>query len=163
LLRRGQRQRPPGRRPRGGGGGGDWGRGGGGGPKNHPRVRPRGAPPLIRGRGITTPPGGGWARPCGGAGPAGPHSSSPPRRPPAAVPVQAGGQSYEYLNGIFYQAVPTPSGQSYQVVQAPNGATVFSVPQGAQRKLVNGSAYYSYGSTWFQAFYSGNQTIYQVV
>jgi len=37
------------------------------------------------------------------------------------------------------------------------------LPQSAQRKVVNGAAYYGYGSAWFQAFYSGNQTIYQVV
>ena len=77
--------------------------------------------------------------------------------------MQANGQSYEYLNGVFYQSAYTPSGQiSYQVVQAPLAATVYSLPQGAQRQIVNGSAYYSYGSTWFQAFYSGDQTIYQV-
>jgi hypothetical protein len=84
--------------------------------------------------------------------------------PPAAVAVQANGQTYEYLNGIFYQGSYTPSGQyGYTVVQAPQGATVYSLPQGAQSQLVAGAKYYTYGSTWFRAFYSGNETVYMVV
>ena len=42
------------------------------------------------------------------------------------------------------------------------GATVYSMPQGAQQQVVNGAAYYQYGNTWYRAFYSGSQTVYMV-
>ena len=48
------------------------------------------------------------------------------------------------------------------VVHAPVGATVYSLPQGAQQQVVSGAAYYTYGNTWFRAFYSGSQTVYMV-
>jgi hypothetical protein len=84
--------------------------------------------------------------------------------PPAAVSVQANGQGYEYLNGIFYQASYGSSGQvSYPVVQAPLGATVSSLPQGVKPNEINGAAYYDYGSTWFRACFSGSQAVYRVV
>jgi hypothetical protein len=71
--------------------------------------------------------------------------------PPAAITVQANGQSYEYLSGVFYQAGYGPNGQlTYQVVQAPLGATVYSLPQGVKPNNVGGAAYYNYGSTWFR-------------
>lgn len=78
--------------------------------------------------------------------------------------VQSGGQSYEYLNGLFYQTGPGSDGQvSYQVVQAPLGVTVQALPQGVKPNTVNGAAYYDYGGTWFRAYYEGNQTVYMVV
>ena len=93
-----------------------------------------------------------------------PPGASLPSLPPSAVSVQANGQSYEYLNGIFYQGGYTSSGQyGYTVVQAPIGATVNSLPQGAQSQVVNGAKFFTYGSTWFRAFYSGNETVYMVV
>jgi hypothetical protein len=80
-----------------------------------------------------------------------------------AVGVQANGQQYEYLSGVFYQESFTPSGQvNYVVVQAPLGATVYSLPQGAHSQVVQGAAYYTYGNTWFRAYYSGSQTVYMV-
>ena len=45
---------------------------------------------------------------------------------------------------------------------APIGANVYSLPQGAQQQVVGGAAYYTYGSSWFRAFYSGGQTVYIV-
>jgi hypothetical protein len=48
-------------------------------------------------------------------------------------------------------------------VQAPIGATVYSLPKGVKPNKVGGAAYYNYGSTWFRAFYSGNETAYMVV
>jgi hypothetical protein len=84
--------------------------------------------------------------------------------PAAAVTVQANGESYEYLSGVFYQASYNSNDQiSYQVVQAPLGATVSTLPQGIKANKVNGAAYYNYGTTWFRAYYSGSQTVYMVV
>ena len=77
--------------------------------------------------------------------------------------MQANGQSYEYLNGIFYQASQSGGQVQYTVVQAPLGATVASLPQGTKPNKINGAAFYNYGSTWFRAYYSGSQTVYMVV
>jgi len=86
------------------------------------------------------------------------------RRLPRRLTVQANGQSYEYLNGVFYHASYGPSGQlSHSVVQALLGATLASLPQGVKPNKVNGAAFYNYGSTWFRACYSGGQTVYRVV
>jgi hypothetical protein len=76
--------------------------------------------------------------------------------PPAAVTVQANGQSYECLSGVFYQASYT--GQiSYQVVQAPIGATVHSLPAGAQQQVIGGAAYFNYGTTGSAHFTAGTR------
>ena len=84
--------------------------------------------------------------------------------PSSAVTLQANGRSYEYLNGVFYREGRTSSGEiSYQVVEAPLGATVQALPQGVKPNKVKGAAYYNYGSTWFRAYYSGSTTVYMVV
>jgi hypothetical protein len=43
------------------------------------------------------------------------------------------------------------------------GASVDSLPEGAQPKVINGTTYYLFGAAYYRPFYSGSSVIYQVV
>jgi hypothetical protein len=73
--------------------------------------------------------------------------------------VYAGDDQYFDCGGAFYSSADA----GFQVVQPPVGATVDSLPQGAEQKVVNGTTYYLFGAAYYQPFYSGSSVIYQVV
>ena len=60
--------------------------------------------------------------------------------PDGTVTVQFEGQDYSYYLGTFY----IESGDQYQVVTAPVGATVTYAPKGAKKKTIDGTTYQPY-------------------
>ena len=105
--------------------------------------------------------------------------------------VYVGNTPYYYSNGTYYVATDAPADKpppdddtqtasnggdappeppemteddhNYQVVSAPVGATVTYLPDDAEQKEVGGKNYYVYDGTYYQAFASGDETIYMVV
>jgi hypothetical protein len=63
-----------------------------------------------------------------------------------------------YSNATFYQ----PNGAGYQIVTAPIGANVYTLPNGAYSTNINGSTYYVYGSTYYKPYFDGSQVAYTV-
>jgi len=110
-----------------------------------------------------------------------------PILPPACQTVYVDNSSYYYANGSYYQQTDQPadtsdsdgsstddsgyagsgsasgSGQNYQVVKPPLGATVNQLPEGATETTVDGNKVYVYEGTYYRPFYSGSTVVYQVV
>ena len=72
-----------------------------------------------------------------------------------AIAIDVANRPYHYYNGVFY----APYNNGYQVVPAPPGAYVPSIPEGFQQLSVGGQAYYYFGG----AFYVLNGNQYEVV
>ena len=68
------------------------------------------------------------------------------------------GATFYYLNGTFYQ----PNGTGYQIVTAPIGANVYTLPNGAYSSNISGTIYYVYGSTYYKPYFDGSQVAYTV-
>jgi len=62
-----------------------------------------------------------------------------------AIVIDLENRSYHYSAGVFY----APYNNGYQVVPAPYGAYVPSIPQGYQQVSVGGQSYYYYGGAFF--------------
>jgi hypothetical protein len=72
-----------------------------------------------------------------------------------AILIDLENQQYRYDAGVFY----APYNNGYQVVSAPPGAYVPSIPEGYQQVAVGGQTYYYFGGAFFVL--NGNQ--YEVV
>jgi hypothetical protein len=59
--------------------------------------------------------------------------------------------------------VDDESDPTFEVVAPPVGATVTDLPEGAEKKTVNGADYFVYAETWYQPFYSGSTAVFVVV
>ncbi|MGV3624650.1 MAG: DUF6515 family protein [Archangium sp.] len=68
-----------------------------------------------------------------------------PALPLGFVALSVGAASYYYADGAFYS--PAPGG--YQVVSAPLGASVVTLPYGAQQQVIDGETYAFANGTWF--------------
>lgn len=73
----------------------------------------------------------------------------------AAIIIDVANRPYHYADGVFY----APYNNGYQVVPAPPGAYVPSLPEGFQQLSVGGQDYYYFGG----AFYILNGNQYEVV
>lgn len=72
-----------------------------------------------------------------------------------AIIIDLENRSYRYDEGVFY----APYNNGYQVIPAPPGAYVPSLPEGYQQVAVGGQSYYYFGGAFFVL--NGNQ--YEVV
>ena len=68
------------------------------------------------------------------------------------------GATFYYVNGTFYQQ----NGAGYEIVTAPIGANVYTLPNGAYSTTINGSTYYVSGSTYYKPYFDGSQVAYTV-
>jgi len=75
----------------------------------------------------------------------------------AAFHFMLGGLTYHFLNGIFYR----PYNQGYQVVAAPVGAIVYSLPHGHVSVVIGGRNYYMYNNIYY--LWDGSRRGYRVV
>ncbi|SEW56255.1 DUF6515 family protein [Chitinophaga arvensicola] len=66
-----------------------------------------------------------------------------------------------YFGGSYYQA--TGDDRGYKVVEAPNGAAVPDLPDGAQEITVDGNTYYELNGTYYQETMTDNGRRYVVV
>ena len=113
--------------------------------------------------------------------------------PTATTVVYVGTAPYYYYGGTYYVATTAPAekppppdaaattasekkeesledvpmtddeDQNYEVVSAPVGATVPYLPDEAKEEVVGGKKYFAYAGTYYRAFASDGDTLYQVV
>lgn len=69
--------------------------------------------------------------------------------------VVVGSGRYYYNQGIFYTGAPG----SYVVVEAPEGAVVYSVPYGYERVNIDGVLYYRYRDIYYRPAGRGYQVV----
>ena len=55
-----------------------------------------------------------------------------------------------------------PAAAGYQIVTAPIGADVYTLPIGAYSTNINGTIYYVSGSTYYKPYFDGSQVAYTV-
>jgi len=79
-----------------------------------------------------------------------------PVLPPGAETIVAGGRVYYYAAGIFY--APHPNG--FQVVLAPLGVTVSSLPLDAARVTLNGRFYFQARGVYYLPVMQDGVTVY---
>lgn len=100
--------------------------------------------------------------------------------------VYVGTMPYYYAGGAYYVATSEPAphpeipdevvleeseenppmtedDHNYEVVEAPVGATAPYLPDEAAKKRIDGKTYFVYEGTYYRAFVSDGDTIYQVV
>lgn len=77
-------------------------------------------------------------------------------------PVIWGGNPYYYSNGVFYR--PSRNTRDYEVVQAPVGAEVPSLPADTKTMVIDGEKFYSLNGTYFKDLVKPNGELwYRVV
>jgi Family of unknown function (DUF6515) len=88
------------------------------------------------------------------------------QQPPSqVVNVTVNNQEYGYSNGAYYQVQePEEEGgqPAFKTVEAPVGAKVDYLPDGAASKTVDGVVYFVYNDVWYRTFYSGSEVVYIV-
>ena len=108
----------------------------------------------------TTAPAGGYVM-------AAPPTGAVVEQPPAqVVNVTVNDQDYGYSNGAYYEVQePEEEGgdPTFKTVEAPVGAKVDYVPDGAESKTVDGIVYFVFNDTYYRPFYSGSDVVYMVV
>ena len=68
-------------------------------------------------------------------------------------------QPWTFLVGAFYK----PNPNQYEVIAAPIGAVVSSLPDGTNTVVKTGETYFEYGQTYYKAASSGGGVVYEVV
>ena len=79
--------------------------------------------------------------------------------PAAATPVVVTGTSYMYDDGVYYARVMDGGEVAYQVVPAPAGAIIATLPSGCSDVRVGGVAYTQCGQTHYQKVSTGYQVV----
>jgi hypothetical protein len=79
--------------------------------------------------------------------------------PKNAQPTQVQGQEYYYSEGNYYK----PSGDQYEVVNAPTGATVNSLPEGAKKMQMGDDVYFVVGEVFYRPTQTGSEILFEVV
>ena len=85
--------------------------------------------------------------------------------PTQVVNVTVNDNDYGYSNGAYYEIQePEEEGgdPSFKTVEAPVGAKVDYVPDGAASETVDGVTYFVYNDVYYQPFYSGSEVVYIV-
>jgi hypothetical protein len=81
-------------------------------------------------------------------------------RPPTThVTVVTGGTSYMYADGSYYQQVMYQGQVSYQVVTAPAGAIITTLPAGCTTTVMNNVSVQQCGTTYYQRVSTGYQVV----
>ena len=79
--------------------------------------------------------------------------------PAAATTVVVTGTSYMYDDGVYYARVMDGGAVAYQVVPAPAGAIIATLPSGCSSVRVGGVAYTQCGQTHYQKVSTGYQVV----
>jgi hypothetical protein len=83
-------------------------------------------------------------------------------RPPAAsTTVLVGGTSYmySYSDGAYFARVVSGGSVAYQVVPAPAGAIIATLPAGCTSVRVGGVGYTQCGPTYYQRVSTGHRVV----
>jgi hypothetical protein len=81
------------------------------------------------------------------------------RPPTTSVTVVTGGTNYMYADGAYYEQVMYGGEVSYQVVNAPAGAIITTLPGGCTTTVVGGVSVQQCGSTYYRRVSSGYQVV----
>ena len=81
------------------------------------------------------------------------------RPPTASVTVVTGGTNYMYYSGAYYQQVYYGGQVSYQVVTAPAGAIITTLPAGCTTTIMGGVSVQQCGPTYYQRVSTGYQVV----
>jgi hypothetical protein len=81
------------------------------------------------------------------------------RPPTTSVTIVAGGANYMYADGAYYQQVMYGGQVSYQVVTAPAGAIITTLPGGCSTTVMNGVSVQSCGGTYYRRVNTGYQVV----
>ena len=81
------------------------------------------------------------------------------RPPTASTTVVVSGTSYMYSDGAYYARVLNGGAIAYQVVPAPAGAIIATLPGGCSTVRIGGVAYTQCGATHYQRVASGYQVV----
>ena len=79
--------------------------------------------------------------------------------PAAATPVVVTETTYMYDDGVYYARVMNGGEVAYQVVPAPAGAIITTLPKGCSDVRVGGVAYTQCGQTHYQKVSNGYQVV----
>ena len=85
--------------------------------------------------------------------------------PTQVVNVTVNDQDYGYSNGAYYEIQePEEEGgdPSFKTVEAPVGAQVDYVPDGAESETIDGVTYFVFADIYYRPFYSGSDVVYIV-
>ena len=81
------------------------------------------------------------------------------RPPAAAVTINVEGSSYYYSDGAYYTRVMSGGDVSYQVVAAPPGAIIATLPGGCKSVHVGNVAYSQCGTTYYERVAAGYRVV----
>jgi hypothetical protein len=81
------------------------------------------------------------------------------RPPTASVTVVTGGTNYMYADGAYYEQVLYGGEVSYQVVPAPAGAIITTLPGGCTTTVMGGVSVQQCGSTYYKRVSNGYQVV----
>ena len=81
------------------------------------------------------------------------------RPPAAAVTINVEGSSYYYSDGAYYTRVMSGGDVSYQVVAAPPGAIIATLPGGCKSVHVGNVAYSQCGTTYYERVATGYRVV----
>jgi hypothetical protein len=81
-------------------------------------------------------------------------------RPPASyTTVVVGSSSYYYADGVYYSRVAYGGSVQYQVIDAPMGAIITTLPAGCTTYVRGGVAYRQCGGTYYQPHTGGYRVV----
>ena len=81
------------------------------------------------------------------------------RPPSTSVTVVSGGSNYSYADGAYYEQADHGGEVSYQVVNAPAGAVITTLPGGCTTVVMQGASVHQCGSTYYQRVSAGYQVV----
>jgi biotin carboxyl carrier protein len=76
-----------------------------------------------------------------------------------AIVVSVSSQQYHYDQGTYYVASTSTGSSGYVVVQAPVGATVSTLPQGAETVTMDSTSGWYYGGAYYEKTKDGYQVV----
>ena len=79
--------------------------------------------------------------------------------PAAAVTINVESSSYYYSDGVYYTRVMSGGDVSYQVVAAPAGAIIATLPAGCKSVHVGNVAYSQCGTTYYERVANGYRVV----
>ena len=81
------------------------------------------------------------------------------RPPTTSVTVVASGTNYMYADGAYYEQVYYGGEVSYQVVNAPAGVVISTLPGGCTTVVMQGASVHQCGPTYYQRVSAGYQVV----
>jgi hypothetical protein len=81
------------------------------------------------------------------------------RPPTSSTTIVVGGTSYMYSDGAYYAKVISSGSVAYQVVPAPAGAIITTLPAGCKSVHAGGVSYSQCGPTYYQRVSNGYQVV----